>query len=187
MSDDATVAMHPAATVVRRSITIETGQQHAFDVFTDGIATWWPPEHHLGDTPLTGIVIEPKVGGRCYTTEESGREIDWASVLVWEPPSRIVIGWHITADWVCDPNFVTEVDVTFTAQGPGKTLVSLEHRNLDRYGAKQDEMFAALDSDGGWPGSLRRFAASAEGRNVAEASTVGEASTVAEASTVEGA
>ena len=164
MSDD--VAMHPTATVVRRSITIDVDPRRAFDVFTDGIATWWPPEHHIGGSPMKSIAIEPRVGGRCYTVSEDGSEVDWATVLAWEPPSRLVIGWHITAQWQCDPDFVTEVEVTFTQQGPGRTLVSLEHRDLERYGDAQADMFAALDSDGGWPGSLRRFAAAAEGRDV---------------------
>ena len=169
MSEDAKVAMHPTATVVRRSITIETDRQHAFDVFTAGIETWWPPEHTIGSTPMTTIAIEPKVGGRCYTVHEDGAEVTWATVLAWEPPARLVIGWHITAEWQCDPNFVTEVEVRFSAQGPKTTLVDLEHRNLERYGDAIEPMFAALDSDGGWPGSLRRFAAAAEGRDVERA------------------
>ena len=169
MSEEAKVAMHPTAAVVRKSVTIEVDAQRAFDVFTAGIATWWPPEHSIGATPMTSISIEPKVGGRCFTVHEDGSEVTWATVLAFEPPSRLVIGWHITADWQCDPNFTTEVEVTFTPQGSDRTLVELEHRNLERYGDAIEPMFAALDSEGGWPGSLRRFAAAAEGRPVDEA------------------
>jgi hypothetical protein len=112
--------------------------------------------------PFTGCVIEPKEGGRCYTTQADGKEFEWAKVLVWEPPARVVIGWQLTAEWVYDPNFVTEVDVTFTAVGANQTLVELEHRNLERYGDAAVAVVGALDSEGGWTGSMQRYAEAAQ-------------------------
>ena len=158
MSDDANVAVHPTATVVKKSVTVDASQQRAFDVFTSGMNSWWPREHHLGDLPMTDIVVEPNEGGRCYTTQEDGKEFEWAKVFVWEPPARIVIGWQLTAEWVYDPNFVTEVEVTFTSIGENQTVVELEHRNLDRYGDAREGVVAALDSEGGWTGSMQRYA-----------------------------
>jgi hypothetical protein len=38
----------------------------------------------------------------------------------------------------------------------------LEHRNLDRYAEAAQEIHAALDSDGGWGGSLASFAKATE-------------------------
>ena len=166
MSEDAKVAMHPTAAVVKKSVTVDVEQQRAFEVFTDGMNDWWPREHHIGDLPMTDIVIEPTLGGRCYTTQEDGKEFEWAKVLAWDPPSRVVIGWQLTAEWVYDPDFVTEVEVTFTAIGPKQTLVELEHRDLERYGDARDAVATALDSEGGWTGSMQRFAAAAEGRSV---------------------
>lgn len=167
MSDDANVVLHPTATAVRKSITVNASQRRAFDVFTAGVDTWWPREHHIGDLPMKSIVIEPKAGGRCYSDQDDGQEFDWATVLVWEPPVRIVIGWHLNADWVCDPSFTTEVEVTFTALDDDRTEVVLEHRNLDRYGDRADELSAALGAEDGWTGSLKLFAAAAEGRGAA--------------------
>jgi uncharacterized protein YndB with AHSA1/START domain len=158
MSDDAKVAMHPTAAVVRRSVTVEADQQRAFDVFTAGIDSWWNREHHLGDLPMKEIIIEPSVGGRCYTTQTDGKEFDWATVLAWEPPQRMVLGWHLNEQWQCDKEFVTEVEVTFRAEGPGRTHVTLEHRDLERFGAAKDEMAASLGGDGGWTGLLRLYA-----------------------------
>lgn len=166
MSDDAEISLHPAATVVRRSVTVDVDQQRAFDVFTQGMDVWWPPDHHLGSTAMTKMTVEPRVGGRCFSSHEDGAEITWATVLSWEPPSRLVIGWHINADWRCDPSFVTEVEVTFMPDGTGSTLVELEHRDLERFGDRQGEIVASLDADGGWPGILRRYAAAADGRDV---------------------
>jgi uncharacterized protein YndB with AHSA1/START domain len=164
MTDDANaVAMHPTALAVRKSITVDAPVEKCFEVFTDGINSWWPREHHIGDSPMADIKVEPRVGGRCYTIMEDGKESQWATVLAWEPPARLVIGWHITAQWQLDTNFVTEVEVTFASDGPDRTLVELEHRNLDRYAEASQDMIASLDSEGGWPGSLALFKAAAEG------------------------
>ena len=84
MSDDSKVAMHPTATVVKKSVTVDVDQQRAFDVFTAGVNSWWQRDHHLGDLPMTDIIIEPKEGGRCYTTQEDGKQFEWAKVLPWD-------------------------------------------------------------------------------------------------------
>ncbi len=47
-----------------------------------------------------------------------------------ESARRLVLAWQITSDWKYDPSFVTEVEVTFTAEGPNTTRVVLEHRDL---------------------------------------------------------
>ena len=158
MSEDAKVAMHPTATVVTRSVTVEVDQQRAFDVFTAGIGSWWNRDHHLGDQPMKDIIVEPSVGGRCYTTQENGKEYDWATVLVWEPPDRVVLGWHLNEQWQCDKNFVTEVEVTFRPDGANRTHVTLEHRDLEKYGAAKDAIAESLAGDHGWKGSLERYA-----------------------------
>jgi hypothetical protein len=40
--------------------------------------------------------------------------------------------------------------------------VELEHRHLDRFGPKRDEMRGAFDSPGGWQGILKAFSTAAE-------------------------
>ena len=85
-------------------------------------------------------------------------------VLSWEPHSRLVLSWEITADFQHDPNLKTEVEVRFIPEGKDGTRVELEHRHLERYGARHDEIRAIFDSDGGWKALLDAFAtrASAE-------------------------
>jgi hypothetical protein len=90
-----------------------------------------------------------------------GSECDWGRVLVWDPPSRIVLSWEISADWKHDPHLKTEVEVRFVADGENRTRVELEHRGLDAYGARRDEMRGIFDSDTGWKGLLDAFAARA--------------------------
>ena len=146
---------------IRRQILVDAPQAHAFRVFTDGIDRWWPREHHIGTSPLKRAVLEPRVNGRWYSISQDDSECDVGKVLVWEPPSRLVLAWQITAEWKYDAAFVTEVEVSFIVEGPRRTRVELEHRNLERYGAKAAELRKQLDSPGGWGGMLAIFAATA--------------------------
>ena len=84
-------------------------------------------------------------------------------MLAWEPPSRLVLAWEISADWQHDPRVQTEVELRFIPEGDDTTRVELEHRNLESYGARRDEMAAIFDSDGGWNGLLATFARAASG------------------------
>jgi uncharacterized protein YndB with AHSA1/START domain len=77
-------------------------------------------------------------------------------VLEWDPPSRVLLAWQIDASWSYDPSFETELEMTFTAEGAG-TRVSMEHRNLERFGDSAAKMAEMLG--GGWPGIMDGFAA----------------------------
>jgi uncharacterized protein YciI/uncharacterized protein YndB with AHSA1/START domain len=148
---------------IKKSITVEANQQRAFRVFTDGIDRWWPREHHIGKSPLERFIIEPRAGGRWYSTCKDGSEVDVGRVVKWEPYSRVVLTWQITGEWKFDPDFITEVEVTFTSEGPRKTRVELEHRNIERFGAQTDAIRKTFESDGGWSGTLGLFAKSLGG------------------------
>ena len=49
----------------------------------------------------------------------------------------------------------------FIADGRDRTRVELEHRRLDRYGARRDEMRTIFDSTGDWGRFLELFASAA--------------------------
>lgn len=155
-----------ALAAIKKSVVVNVSQQRAFDVFTTGVDTWWPRSHHIGESPLEEFIIEPRQGGRWYGRSVDRSEGQAGCVLVWEPPERLVLAWQLTGEWKYDPDFVTEVEVHFIAEAPGRTRVELEHRNLDRFGTHESEIRATFTSDGGWPGLLAMFAAAAEGRVV---------------------
>jgi uncharacterized protein YndB with AHSA1/START domain len=142
---------------VRKSITVRASVERAFKVFTEDFDSWWPRGHHIGSSPMTRGVIEPRVGGRCYSEQQDGTECDWGQILVWDPPHRFVWAWQITADWKYQPDLAqsSEVEVRFTAV-PGGTRVDLEHRHLERHGAGAAQMRAGIDSPNGW-GDLMRI------------------------------
>ena len=146
---------------VRKQIVVAAAPARAFDVFTNGIDRWWPREHHVGKSPMARILIEPRAGGRWYSVCQDGSECDVGRVLSWEPPHRLVLAWQLTAKWQFEPDFVTEVEVTFTAAGPTQTRVVLEHRNLERFGEAAAALRKTIDEAGGWGYLLDQFAGAA--------------------------
>ena len=52
----------------------------------------------------------------------------------------------------------TKVEVTFTPEGPDRTRVELEHRGLDAYGDKAQQMRDMFDSPGAWQTTLEQYA-----------------------------
>jgi len=147
---------------VRQSVVVQISQERAFEVFTARLADWWPLETHtIGARPVVAAVIEPREGGRWYERSADGRESEWGRVLAWEPPSRVVLSWQISADWHADTSIDTEVEVRFTAEDDRRTRVDLEHRGLETFGTRAQQMRDTFESGGGWPMLLERFAAAA--------------------------
>ena len=151
-------------TAVSTSVLVEAPQQLAFEVFTKDMAGWWPPEHHILEGELDRMVFELKEGGRIYDVGVDGGECQWARVLVFEPPERVVISWDITPRWKLqtDPEKASEVEFRFVPESEGRTRVELEHRHLDRHGEGWEGMRDAVGSADGWNHNLRAFAARAQ-------------------------
>ena len=147
-------------TSVHTSIVVEAPVERAFSVFTEGIGSWWSPDHHILEGELAEMVFEPRVGGHIYDRGVDGSECRWARVLAYEPPNRFVISWDINTRWKLetDPDRTSEVEVRFVAEGPDRTRVELEHHNLDRHGEGWEGMRDSVGSPDGWAGGLRLFA-----------------------------
>jgi len=152
---------------VRKSITVNASPDTAFEIFTADFDSWWPRTHHLGSTPMTRGLIEGRKGGRCYTEHEDGSEVQWGTILVWEPPRRVVFAWQIAADWKCEPDMskASEVEVRFTPEAGGKTRVDLEHRHFERMTAGAEAMRAGVSAEGGWGTLLQTFAQRVDAKN----------------------
>jgi uncharacterized protein YndB with AHSA1/START domain len=144
------------ATSVTTAVDVQAPVEHAFRVFTEGIGSWWNPEHHILQAELAEMVFEPHVGGHIIDRGTDGSECRWARVLAYDPPRRVCFSWDINLHWQLepDPAKTSEVEVTFTAEEPSRTRVVLTHRHLERHGQGWEQMRDAVSS--GW--SLARFA-----------------------------
>jgi uncharacterized protein YndB with AHSA1/START domain len=161
--NEQTVRESKQANSLRKVVSVKAPPEVAWRVFTEKMGIWWPlATHKIGKAHAVDAVIEPHVGGRWYERGEDGSTCDWGRVLSWEPYSRLVLSWDISADWQYDRNLKTEVEVRFIAEGKDGTRVELEHRHLERYGAHRDQMRGIFDSERGWSGLLASFARAAE-------------------------
>jgi uncharacterized protein YndB with AHSA1/START domain len=154
------MTMPATDTSVRASIEVDAPIERAFAVFTKGMQSWWPPEHHILEADLAEMVFEPRAGGSIYDRGVDGSECRWARVLAYEPPDRLVFSWDINTQWQveADRDKTSEVEVRFVSQGSDRTRVELEHRNLDRHGEGWEQVRGAVGSPEGWSMSLKRFA-----------------------------
>ena len=143
------MTQHTALEPVRKQILVDCDVETAFRTFTDDIATWWPVEGHSitgeGTTPCSS----QRTGGRMYERARDGQEHDWAAILVYEPPHRVVLEWKVNP--AAPP---TEVEVRFSADGDG-TRVELEHRGFEQYPSGGTEERGSYDT--GWSYVLERF------------------------------
>jgi uncharacterized protein YndB with AHSA1/START domain len=147
---------HVQETSVSTAVEVAAPIEHAFRVFTEGIGSWWDPNHHILEAELEEMVFEPRVGGHIIDRGTDGSECRWARVLAYDPPNRVCFSWDINVRWEIetDPAKTSEVEVTFTADGPDRTQVVLTHRHLDRHGDGWEAMRDGVRS--GW--SLARYA-----------------------------
>jgi uncharacterized protein YndB with AHSA1/START domain len=128
----------PAVTALRRppvrqATMVRSDLRHTFDSFVTTIGVWWPVRQFSGGRDRTrDVTIEPRTGGRVYETWADGTQIDWGTLLAWEPPQRFVMTWNNTPA-------PTEVEFTFSALGPALTRVAVEHRGWE---ALTDEQLA---------------------------------------------
>jgi uncharacterized protein YndB with AHSA1/START domain len=149
-----------AGTSIRTSVEVEVPIDRAFRVFTEDFDRIEPRDHNMLQVDIAESVFEPRVGGRVYDRGVDGSECQWARVLAYEPPDRIVFSWDINPQWQIETDLekTSEVEVRFTADGPERTRVELEHRHLDRHGDGWEGMRESVEGDQGWPLYLQRYA-----------------------------
>ena len=142
---------------VRKTIEVGTDTEHAFRVFTAHMHQWWPPPCDGGEE-RTNMLLEPRVGGRWFEQMKSGEERQLGRVLSWQPHTRLLLTWQLRLkEKTFDPNLETEIEITFTSTTPGKTLVAVEHRHLERFGIEAQQAYEAFNSPYAWVGILEAF------------------------------
>ena len=141
---------------IRKIVSVAAPPERVFSLFTGKMGAWWPKGMTIGASPAVEILVEPHAGGRWFERAEDNVETNWGRVLAWDPPQRLLLAWQINASWAYDPSFETELELTFVAEAGG-TRVTMEHRNLERFGDNAAKVAESLG--GGWPGIMDGFAA----------------------------
>jgi uncharacterized protein YndB with AHSA1/START domain len=149
------------ATTAHSAIVVKAPIERAFRAFTEDFNRIKPREHNMLAVEIVETVFEPRVGGRVYDRGVDGSECQWARVLAFEPPNRVVFSWDISPHWQIetDRERTSEVEVRFIAESADRTRVVLEHRSLDRHGDGWEGLREGVHGDQGWPLYLQRFAA----------------------------
>src|SRR3954454_798710 len=145
-------------TAIRTEVTVQAAQERAFRVFTERFDQIKPREHNMLAVDIAESVFESQAGGRVYDRGVDGSECQWARVVAYEPPERIVFTWDISPRWQLETDLskASEVEIRFIAEGPERTRVELEHRHLDRHGEGWEGARDAVAGDAGWPLYLSR-------------------------------
>jgi uncharacterized protein YndB with AHSA1/START domain len=128
----------------------------AFELWTAGIARWWPRDHTVTAADDLTVVLEGRVGGRIFERLPGGIEHDWGEVTVWEPPTRLGYTWHLNRD----RTDATDVEIRFASRG-ATTRVEIEHRGWERLGTGGQDWRDR--NRGGWATLLPHYVAAAGG------------------------
>jgi hypothetical protein len=88
---------------------------------------------------------------------DRGRPVQLEVVLNLQSP-LLAFGLLGSADEI---NLKIELELRFISEGKDLTRVELEHRRLDRYGARREEMRTIFDTIGDWGRLLQAFAEAA--------------------------
>jgi len=141
------------AAPIRKTLRVKASRQKAFDTFL-AMGGWWLKSHSLVEAGQKDVIIEPRAGGRWYEIANDGTEQDWGRVVACEAPSRLHLIWALNADWTYDPEFETNIEVSFAEDGD-HTIVTFQHRDLDRMGERAAETREGMDM--GWGQLLEGF------------------------------
>lgn len=142
---------------VVKSLVVHLDPIAAFELFTAGLARWWPlATYSCAGATARDVSIEPRVGGWVIEHANDGSTTPWGTVLAWEPPHRFAMTWHPQSD----PAQATRLEVRFSVACEGGCRVELVHDGWQTLG---DAASAAHERyDAGWVAVLQRYTAAAE-------------------------
>jgi uncharacterized protein YndB with AHSA1/START domain len=141
---------------LRLSFEIDCPTEHAFDVWTTRLSSWWPKGHSASGNPDAVAMLEPHLGGRIFERTPDGTEIDWGEITAWNPPHRLGYLWHIGRD----RSDATDVELTFVDLGDGTTRLEIVHSGWERLGAEGAAWREA--NTGGWNALIPSYIAATQ-------------------------
>ncbi|GEM_PF-290945 len=145
----------PTTAPIRVSAHVPVEPARAFRIFTDDVSRWWNPACSGNPTkaPIAEVVLDARAGGRWYERGTDGSQCEWAQVLACDPPTRLLVNWHIAGA-------PTALEVRWDAPAPRRTDVTIVHRGFEAFGARAEQVRAAHETS--WKDLLARFVAEVE-------------------------
>ncbi|GAB19115.1 hypothetical protein GOEFS_075_00360 [Gordonia effusa NBRC 100432] len=123
----------PDGSRVLVALRVNVTAERAFTTFTEQIGRWWRPNPLFQFVPNSVGTLEFWPGPRGCLIEryDDGTVFQIGDVRVWEPPSRLVVGWRQEG---FPPDADTELHVRFDQidGNPVQTRVTVEHYGWDR-------------------------------------------------------
>jgi hypothetical protein len=143
-----------AAGPIEHDFVVRCSPDHAFQVFTGQIGSWWHPAY--APPGLTDVTIEPRVGGACVMQLADGEEYRWGTVVAWEPSGHYAQEFTLAQD----PDHPSRIDVWFEPSRDGTTRMRFSHGGWTAGNVAGRARFSE------WPWVVERFVAYAEGREM---------------------
>ncbi len=137
---------------VIKTVRLPLDCQGAFELFVDGMDSWWPlVSHSVLGPAATGVRVEPRLGGAVVEMGADGPAHTWATITEWDPPHRVSFNWHPGQD----PSEATNLELTFEPVEGGSQL-RLVH---DGWEHRANAQHWRTNYDAGWDVVLAPLAA----------------------------
>ena len=134
---------------VLRATHVRRTAADAFALFTDRIDAWWPLVTHSGFGGRSTLGFHD---GRLVERALDGTTVVWATVVVWEPPHRLVLSWYPGLP----ESRASRVEVVFTPDEDG-TRVELRHDGWAAFGEQAGTRRRAYDAPDAWGAVLDHY------------------------------
>ena len=126
---------------------VRCSPEQAFEVYTEWIGDWWHRDYSANPETLSTVTVEPRVGGRVYSTHTAEGDLAWGKVTVWEPGRQ----FSYASTLAQSREHPSTVTVTFDPIAPG-CHVHFEHGGWSAENVHDRRKFTD------WPAILDRFA-----------------------------
>jgi hypothetical protein len=129
---------------LHKIVMVPVDQSRAFELFTAQMNLWWPlATHSVGLENAEQVEFPSEAGGSILETMQDGSTSVWGTVTGWNPPVSVAFTWHPGQS---DAS-AGDVEVCFTPDGSGGTVVELTHSGWER---RSDGASARIGYDSGW-------------------------------------
>ncbi len=123
-----------------KTIEVPCEPDEAFEVFVDGMDSWWPLDQFSASVKrgkqAKRLDVDPRVGGKIVEIGADDSEHLWGTITAYEPPSYLRMDFHIGLPAAT----ASLVEVRFTSVGDERTQVVLTQSEWERFGEYAEMM-----------------------------------------------